>query len=210
MSPSPPEFAGVALGAAVDAGRGSTWRTAARLQVRRHLAGALRHPSPRVRADAVAVLGERGIAAHSRRLLELACTEADDTVIRELLAVVRRTQWEPADRRALLELRMWARHLSAGPEQVSAVEDSPVHGPAAAASPVRGPAVPGPATEPVPAGLESLSVRRRLSLSNAVSPLAGRLADVLGEAVTIVRTGPGGQGSTQFDNQQAGDGVIVR
>ena len=96
-----------ALGASlVVAGVG--WWIAGRRDADQAVRSALTDPDPSVRLAAVALVGQRGLAPFASLLLDRLQLEDDPTVVRELVAVVARHQWEPLDSRLLVELRLTA------------------------------------------------------------------------------------------------------
>jgi hypothetical protein len=84
------------------------WRSLARWRGRRLLRSALASPDPAVRRASVEIAAAQGMRRHARALLALANSERDPSVRAVLAAAVRRHQWEPADIRPLVELRLWA------------------------------------------------------------------------------------------------------
>lgn len=84
------------------------WRLTARRQPVKLLRRALVDADVATRRAAVTIAAERGLRPWVDLLIERTRIETDPTVRRELAAAVARNQWEPTDKRGLLELRLWA------------------------------------------------------------------------------------------------------
>ncbi|HEY0812433.1 MAG TPA: hypothetical protein VGE11_04060 [Pseudonocardia sp.] len=84
------------------------WRQVQRLRARAQLARALRDADPVRRRAAVAVAVEQGLRRHAALLGERVTAETDPGVRAALVTAVLRAAWEPADRRDVLRLRLWA------------------------------------------------------------------------------------------------------
>jgi carbamoyl-phosphate synthase large subunit len=115
------------------------WRLTARRQPVKMLRRALVDPDAGTRRAAITIAAERGLRPYVDLLVERARAEPDSSVRRELAEAVARNQWEPTDRRGLLELRLWAQtQLAATGGQAetgapsvpvaSAINDSPSSG----------------------------------------------------------------------------------
>lgn len=103
----PAEWVAVAVGALAVVGA-VLWRLRCRQLVGARLAAALRDPDPRARAAAVRVAVEQGLRTHDRLLAARVEVEGDPTVLAAVVEGVLRNAWEPADRPAILRLRLWA------------------------------------------------------------------------------------------------------
>lgn len=84
------------------------WRRLAYRRARRRLARGLADLNPAVRRAAVLVAVEQGLRPYARVLLAHGQREPDPDVKAALVDRVLRNTWEPADRRAILALRLWA------------------------------------------------------------------------------------------------------
>jgi hypothetical protein len=89
------------------------WRQVQRLRAHAQLARALRDADPVRRRAAVAVAVEQGLRRHAALLCDRVSAETDAGVRAELVAAVLRGAWEPADRRDVLRLRLWAQEEAA-------------------------------------------------------------------------------------------------
>jgi len=91
------------------------WRGRARRAANRQLRLALLDPDPATRRAAVFLASERGLAPYADLLIERTQVEHDQAVLQALADSVARNQWEPADDRRLVDLRVWAqRQLATG------------------------------------------------------------------------------------------------
>jgi hypothetical protein len=86
----------------------SLWRRLAFRRARNRLARALNDRDPALRRAAVLVATEQGLRPYARVLLAHGRRESDPDVTAALVDGVLRNTWEPADRRAILALRLWA------------------------------------------------------------------------------------------------------
>jgi hypothetical protein len=105
------------------------WRLVHTALLARQLRRALRDPSPARRVAAVEVATEQGLRRHAWQLMDVVGRERDRRVLDALVEAVLRNAWEPADRRPVQWLRLWA------------------HG-ERAARPAPAPAAPAPAPAP--------------------------------------------------------------
>ena len=85
---------------------GLVWRVVARRWAERDIRRALTHQDAFVRAAAVTLVGQRGLAPFAELLAQRLRDERDPTVVRELVTLVARHQWEPLDSRTLVGLRL--------------------------------------------------------------------------------------------------------
>ena len=90
------------------------WRWTHRRRTASRLAEALRADDPARRRAAVAVAAEQGLRQCGAMLLERSAAEQDPTVVDAIVGAVLRNSWEPADRPAILALRLWAHERRAG------------------------------------------------------------------------------------------------
>ena len=84
------------------------WRQVSRARARHDLRVALADPDPETRMTAINVIALDGIGHFAKELRKMTETEHDDQVLDTLRDAILRNQWEPADRRDLVALRMWA------------------------------------------------------------------------------------------------------
>ena len=93
------------------------WRMSTRRGARATLRSALTSPNPASRIAALNIVASEGVASYVDLLRQRAAVESDPEVRRTLAEVIARSQWEPVDDQALVELRLWAHRLlnSAGP-----------------------------------------------------------------------------------------------
>jgi hypothetical protein len=84
------------------------WRALARRRASRTLERMLVNHDPAVRRSALAMIGGQGLRGCADLLLRRTAEETDTDVLDALAATVARNQWEPADRPALVSLRLWA------------------------------------------------------------------------------------------------------
>jgi hypothetical protein len=84
------------------------WRLVHAALLGRQLRRALRDPSPARRRAAVEVATEQGLRRHAWQLMDLVGHERDRRVLDALVDAVLRNAWEPADRRPVQWLRLWA------------------------------------------------------------------------------------------------------
>ena len=101
-------FALIAVGAALILGA-FVWRFVRSSRGSKQLSRALRDPDPLVRRAAIEVMSERGIGDYASALRPLVNAEPDASVLDALALAITRNQWEPADNRKLVELRLWAK-----------------------------------------------------------------------------------------------------
>ena len=101
-------FALIAVGAALILGA-FVWRFVRSSRGSQQLSRALRDPDPLVRRAAIEVMSERGIGDYASSLRPLVNAEPDANVLDALALAITRNQWEPADNRKLVELRLWAK-----------------------------------------------------------------------------------------------------
>ena len=120
------------------------WRWAHRRRTASRLAEALRADDPARRRAAVAVAAEQGLRQYGALLLERSAVEQDPGVVDAIVGAVLRNSWEPADRPAILALRLWAHERRAGatPSGAAGAWTEP---------PVTAPVPRVPAVEPPPA-----------------------------------------------------------
>lgn len=106
------------------------WRTVARRRAVVEVRRALLDADPERRRAAVFLAAERGLGRFGELLLERTEQERSRLVRDALVEVVARSQWEPTDRRELMELRLWAhRQRAASPaedEMPRQVQEAPV------------------------------------------------------------------------------------
>lgn len=101
-------FALIAVGAALILGA-FVWRFVRSSRGSKQLSRALRDPDPLVRRAAIEVMSERGIGDYASSLRPMVNAEPDASVLDALALAITRNQWEPADNRKLVELRLWAK-----------------------------------------------------------------------------------------------------
>lgn len=101
----------IALGVALIA-TAIAWRVASVARARKRLRSLLRSDDPVARIHALELVGERGLRSQSKTLLRMTTNEDNPDVRAALLTAIARTQWEPANHPALVELRAWARARS--------------------------------------------------------------------------------------------------
>ena len=186
--PFSPEAAGVGVGVALVLAA-VVWRV---VTSRRAVAGvrrALLDPDPVLRRKAVFLASERGMGHFAEVLLDRTTQDPSRTVRDALAEVVVRSQWEPADKRELVELRLWAQeHRSGEPMQteeradVTTPEPVPALVPASSARTPIAPA-PSPVIEEEPAAARP---RRPATRTPRTRPLRAR------GPVPVLVTGAGG------------------
>ena len=115
------DLAAAVCGAAL-LGGAVAWRTTARRGARATLRSAISSPNPASRIAALNIVASEGVASYVELLRQRAAVEADPGVRRALAEVIARSQWEPADDQALVELRLWAHRLLNGPGAQGAEE----------------------------------------------------------------------------------------
>ncbi len=128
----PPEIV-IAIGLALIFGA-VTWRVFRAAKTRRRITGLLRSDDPVQRSHALDILGERGLRSHAKHLLEMSMSEENPDVRAALLTAIARTQWEPVDHTALIELRAWARARTSETRATEPALDSPTGPPARTAA----------------------------------------------------------------------------
>ena len=84
------------------------WRQVRRARARHDLRVALADPDPETRMTAINVIALDGIGHFAKELRKVTEAEHDDRVLDTLRDAILRNQWEPADQRSLVALRMWA------------------------------------------------------------------------------------------------------
>jgi hypothetical protein len=84
------------------------WRNSRRSRMHTRIAAALDDDDPQRRRAGVLVATEKGLRAHADLLAEHLDREQDPDVLATLAEGVLRNSWEPADRPAILRLRLWA------------------------------------------------------------------------------------------------------
>ena len=104
-----PELTALVVGVVLLAGA-LGWRAVARRRAAAGIRRALLDDEPERRRAAVFLAADRGIGRFADLLLERARQERSRLVRDALVEVVARSQWEPADRPELVELRLWAHH----------------------------------------------------------------------------------------------------
>ncbi len=92
------------------------WHQAHRRRIRGRIARSLQDPDPTRRKAAVRVATEQGLRTYARLLVARAAVETDPGVRAVMVDAVLRTAWEPADRPAILDLRLWAHEERARPQ----------------------------------------------------------------------------------------------
>lgn len=108
------------------------WRLVSAERVGRRMRVLLGSSDPVERIHAIDILSERGLRSQARTLVRMTTTEKDLDVRAALLAAIARTQWEPANHPALIELRAWARLRAAQvPTDQEANASPKLEGPAA-------------------------------------------------------------------------------
>lgn len=105
------------------------WRGRSRRRTGVGLTVALRDGDPARRAAAVRVATEQGLRAYAAVLAKLIDVERDPRVLAALAEGVLRNSWEPADRPAILRLRLWAHEAQA--RGTSSTGEDPVMTPTA-------------------------------------------------------------------------------
>jgi carbamoyl-phosphate synthase large subunit len=118
--------AGVALVLAA-----GVWRIVARRRVTAGIRRALLDSDPERRRAAVFLAAERGVGRFADLLLERTEQERSRLVRDALAEVVARSQWEPADRHEMVELRLWAH----GQREEAAARPEPAPAPLAVVQP---------------------------------------------------------------------------
>jgi carbamoyl-phosphate synthase large subunit len=101
----------LAVGGAALLGGAVTWRLTTRRGARATLRTALASANPASRIAALNIVASEGVAAYVDLLRQRAAVESDPEVRRTLAEVIARSQWEPVDDQALVELRLWAHRL---------------------------------------------------------------------------------------------------
>jgi hypothetical protein len=149
------------------------WRCVRAIRNRRRIAALLRSDDPVARCHGLDILAERGLRSHARQLVRLTMRENNPDVRAALLTAVARTQWEPVDHAALIELRAWARARTAESRARDKADGEALESP-------------GRASRPVDAAMtrdeRPLRARPRRDRS-----LVDRLERILGEPILAVR-----------------------
>ncbi|MBV9410902.1 MAG: ATP-grasp domain-containing protein [Acidimicrobiia bacterium] len=140
----------------------AVWAARLRRDAVRQLRLAILDPDPSTRKAAVLVAAERGLAPFADVLVERVRDERSPQVRRALAEAVARSQWEPADSSALVELRVWAQ------EELSSSTAS------APSPPAR------PRTEPQPQNLSDLENGPEKQAQTAPAPNIGEVSAVSG------------------------------
>lgn len=108
-------WSGAAIGALLVAGA-LVWRHVHRARIHTRIAAALGHLDAQRRRAGVLVATELGLRAHAELLIDHLTREDDPEVLAALADGVLRNSWEPADRPAMLRLRLWAHeHRTSNP-----------------------------------------------------------------------------------------------
>ena len=110
------------------------WRWRSHHRVRARLALALRSDDPVLRRAGIRVATDQGLGRNAKLLLSCIDRESDPEVLRFLAECVLRNSWEPANRPAVLRLRLWAHEQHARPAKTTAAGLSK---PAPSATPAR-------------------------------------------------------------------------
>ncbi len=124
------ELALAVLGAGL-VGGALAWRVTTRRAARATLKSALTSANAASRMAALNIVASEGVTAYADLLRQRAAVESNPEVRRTLAEVIARSQWEPADDQALVELRLWAHRLLNDPDVLSSSQAAP--GPAGAA-----------------------------------------------------------------------------
>ena len=88
------------------------WRWLSHHRVHARLELAIRSGDPVLRQAGMRVAVEQGLRANAKRLLSCIDRESDPQVLSALADSVLRNTWEPADRPAMVQLRLWAHAYS--------------------------------------------------------------------------------------------------
>jgi carbamoyl-phosphate synthase large subunit len=130
------------------------WRLRTRRQAVRQVRLAMLDPDPGTRRAAMFVASERGLGPYADLLVERAECETDRNVVAAMAEAITRNQWEPADNRRLVDLRLWAQGQLATPAPNGANGNGSAPRPAAVvATRPRPRAAAGTASEPAPVPL---------------------------------------------------------
>lgn len=163
----PPELA-IVIGATLIA-VAIAWRVVNATRARRRIRRLLQSEDPVARVHGLDILSERGLRSQARTLVRMSTAETNPDVRAALLTAIARTQWEPVNHAALVELRAWARLRAAEvPAEATGVPAAPVE-------------------EVAPPRTQRENRPLRASRPTRDRSLVDRLERVLGEPVFAVR-----------------------
>ena len=179
-------FAIIAVGAALILGA-VLWRYVRSQRGSQQLSRALRDPDPLVRRAAIEVMSERGIGDYAPALRPLINSEPDANVLDALALAITRNQWEPADNRKLVELRLWAKARNeANPPEPTLVPPAPAPAPVVAPEPPVTPVSEEPAPEPIPSDVTVVTPTPLVAPVPVVAQRSAVVADAQREADDII------------------------
>lgn len=168
------------------------WRALSRRRSRRLMERAITDLDPAVRRAAIRLVTEVSLARNAGLLLSRVKEEDDPTVIEELVRSVSRNQWEPTDRPAVVELRLWAgrRLEELTPKPVTRAHGHhPLPHPAASTRPATLPVAPSEPAPLLPVAAEAVPWSEPVRLRRAVLLTVGSLSRVCVREYRLRRTG---------------------